>query len=34
MWLGLIAGLTVAALLMGARFLRSSRNPRIVGTSG
>lgn len=25
MWLGLIAGLTVAALLLGARFLRSSR---------
>jgi MATE family multidrug resistance protein len=34
MWLGLIAGLVVAALLMGARFLRSSRDPRIVGTQG
>ncbi|MDQ3495181.1 MAG: MATE family efflux transporter [Pseudomonadota bacterium] len=33
MWIGLIAGLTVAALLMGARFLRSSRNPAIVGRS-
>jgi MATE family multidrug resistance protein len=30
MWIGLIAGLTVAAVLMGARFLRSSRDPRIV----
>ncbi|CAN5580610.1 MATE family efflux transporter [soil metagenome] len=34
MWIGLIAGLTVAALLMGARFLRSSRNPAIVGGRG
>jgi multidrug resistance protein, MATE family len=34
MWLGLIAGLVVAALLMGARFLRSSRDPCIVGTQG
>jgi MATE family multidrug resistance protein len=25
MWLGLIAGLTVAAVLMGLRFVRSSR---------
>ena len=25
MWIGLIAGLTVAAVLLGARFLRSSR---------
>jgi MATE family multidrug resistance protein len=29
MWIGLIAGLSVAALLMGARFLRSSRDPRL-----
>jgi multidrug resistance protein, MATE family len=33
MWIGLIAGLTVAAILMGVRFLRSSRNPRIVGST-
>jgi multidrug resistance protein, MATE family len=25
MWIGLIAGLTVAAVLLGVRFLRSSR---------
>ncbi|WP_345293819.1 MATE family efflux transporter [Luteimonas vadosa] len=30
MWIGLIAGLGVAALLMGARFLRSSRDPRLM----
>ncbi|HVR81972.1 MAG TPA: MATE family efflux transporter [Luteimonas sp.] len=30
MWIGLIAGLTVAALLLGARFLRSSRRVPIV----
>jgi MATE family multidrug resistance protein len=34
MWIGLIAGLTVAAMLMGARFLNSSRNPAILGRSG
>lgn len=27
MWIGLIAGLTVAAVLLGTRFLRSSRRP-------
>ncbi|NZA25796.1 MATE family efflux transporter [Luteimonas sp. SJ-92] len=32
MWIGLIAGLTVAALLLGLRFLRSSR--RLAGTPG
>ena len=31
MWLGLIAGLLVAAVLMGARFLRSSRREALVG---
>lgn len=31
MWLGLIAGLTVAAILLGTRFLRSSRRDAIVG---
>ena len=31
MWLGLIAGLTVAAILLGTRFLRSSRREGIVG---
>jgi len=31
MWLGLIAGLVVAALLLGTRFLRSSRRPALVG---
>jgi len=30
MWLGLIAGLLVAAVLMGGRFLRSSGDARIV----
>ena len=30
MWIGLIAGLTVAALLLGGRFLRSSRRVPIV----
>jgi MATE family multidrug resistance protein len=32
MWIGLIAGLTMAALLMGLRFLRSSRNARILSS--
>jgi multidrug resistance protein, MATE family len=30
MWLGLIAGLLVAAVLMAARFLRSSRREALV----
>jgi MATE family, multidrug efflux pump len=30
MWIGLIAGLTVASILLGARFLRSSRGSRVV----
>jgi MATE family multidrug resistance protein len=30
MWVGLIAGLVVAAVLLGARFLRSSRDGRVV----
>jgi multidrug resistance protein, MATE family len=30
MWLGLIAGLTVAAVLLGLRFLRISRRIAIV----
>jgi multidrug resistance protein, MATE family len=30
MWIGLIAGLTFAAILLGARFLRSSRDSRVV----
>lgn len=34
MWLGLIAGLLVAAVLMAGRFLRSSRDARIVRTGG
>ncbi|HEY0503574.1 MAG TPA: MATE family efflux transporter [Lysobacter sp.] len=29
MWIGLIAGLTVAAVLLGTRFLRSSAGPRL-----
>ena len=36
MWLGLIVGLTAAALLLGTRFLRSSRrlpDPRLAGPS-
>ena len=33
MWLGLIAGLTVAAVLMARRFLRSSRHEALVGVS-
>jgi MATE family multidrug resistance protein len=33
MWIGLIAGLAVAALLMGARFLRSSRDARFLGAA-
>jgi MATE family multidrug resistance protein len=30
MWIGLIAGLVVASILLGARFLRSSRDGRVV----
>jgi MATE family multidrug resistance protein len=30
MWIGLIAGLTVAAILLAVRFLRSSRRVPIV----
>ncbi len=30
MWIGLIAGLVVASILLGARFLRSSRADRVV----
>jgi MATE family multidrug resistance protein len=30
MWIGLIAGLTFAAILLGLRFLRSSRGSRVV----
>ena len=30
MWIGLIAGLTFAAILLGTRFLRSSRDSRVV----
>jgi len=33
MWIGLIAGLTVAAVLLFARFWRSSRHPHFVGES-
>jgi len=31
MWVGMIAGLSVAAVLLGLRFLRSSRHPQVVG---
>jgi len=31
MWAGMIGGLAVAAVLLGARFLRSSRRPQVVG---
>jgi len=34
MWIGLIAGLTCAAILLGRRFLRSSLDERIVRGSG
>jgi MATE family multidrug resistance protein len=30
MWIGLIAGLVVASILLGTRFLRSSRDARVV----
>jgi MATE family multidrug resistance protein len=33
MWIGLIAGLGVAALLLGWRFLRSSARPLPVGAA-
>jgi MATE family multidrug resistance protein len=33
MWMGLIAGLSVAAVLLFARFWRSSRHPHFVGES-
>ncbi|WP_329741665.1 MATE family efflux transporter [Dyella sp. A6] len=33
MWMGLIAGLTVAAVLLFTRFWRSSRHPHFVGES-
>jgi len=31
MWAGMIAGLSVAAVLLGLRFLRSSQRPHVVG---
>jgi MATE family multidrug resistance protein len=34
MWLGLIAGLTVAAVLMAARFVRSSRPAALAAAPG